>query len=328
MWCSTLGCIVTLILSLLAVPLAAGAQPAGKIWRIGVLSGIAGPESPRWAPFRQGLRELGYVEDQNLAIERRVSDGSAERLPDLAAELVRLKVDVIVAADNPATAAAQQVTSTIPIVMVLAMDPVRTGFVGSLARPGGNITGLTFQGTDIQGKALQLLKDAVPTASRVAVLWDATEPGRRIQATEAESAARALGLEVHLLEARSPAELDSLFTAMARERVDAVFVHPSQMLGTHRARIAALAAQSRLPTMGLTASWVEAGTLMAYSAKDSELFQRVASYVDKLLRGTQAADLPVEQPMKFTLIINLKTAKALGLTIPPTLLFQADEVIQ
>ena len=257
-----------------------------------------------------------------------MSGGSAERFPDLAAELVRLQVDVIVAEDNPAIAAAQRATSTIPIVMVLAMDPVRTGFVDSLAQPGGNITGLTVQGTDIQGKALQLLKDAVPTASRVAVLWDATEPGRRVQATEAEVAARALGLEVHLREVRSPAELDSLFTAMVRERVDAVLVHPSQIIGTHRARIAALAAQSRLPTMGVASWWGEAGDLMAYSARALDRFQRAASYVDKLLRGTKAADLPVEQPMTFNFVINLQTAKTLGLTIPPTLLFQADEVIQ
>jgi putative tryptophan/tyrosine transport system substrate-binding protein len=278
--------------------------------------------------FRQGLRALGYVEGQNLAIEWRLSGGQAERLPDLAAELVRLQVDVIVASDNPGTAAAQWATSTIPIVMVAAMDPVRTGFVGSLARPGGNITGLTAQGTDIQGKALQLFKDAVPTISRVAILWDPTEPGRQVQATEAEDAARALGLEVQLLGVRSPAELDSLFTAMARERVDAVLVHPSQMIGTHRARIAALAAQSRLPTMGPVGWWVEAGGLMSYGPRDLDLFQRAAYYVDKLLRGTKAADLPVEQPLKFELIINLQTAKTLGLTIPPPLLFQADKVIQ
>src|SRR5262245_24761198 len=328
MWGSAVGCIVTLVLSLLAAPHAAGAQPAGKVWRIGVLSGIMGPESPRWTSFRQGLRELGYVEGQNLVIEWRLSGGSAERFPDLAAELVRLKVDVIVAIDNPATAAAQRATSTIPIVMVLAVDPVHTGFVGSLARPGGNTTGLTAQATDIQGKALQFLKDAVPTASRVAVLWDATEPGRRIQATEAEVAARALGLEVHLWEVRSPAQLDSLFTAMVRERVDAVLVHPSQIIGTHRARIAALAVESRLPTVGVMAWWAEAGGLMSYGASDLERFQRAASYVDKLLRGTKAADLPVEQPMKFKFVINLKTAQTLGLTIPPTLLFQADEVIR
>ena len=328
MWGSTVGRIILLTLSLLAAPLATEAQPAGKVWRIGMLFGSTGPEHPRAASFREGLHELGYVEGQNIAFEWRLSDGRAERFPDLAAELVRIKVDVIVAGDNPAIAAAQHATSTIPIVMVLAMDPVRTGFVGSLARPGGNTTGLTVQATDLQGKALQLLKEAVPTVSRVAVLWDATEPGRQVQATEAEVAARALGLEVHLLGVRSPAELDTLFTAMARERVDAVLVHPSQIIGTHRARIAALAAQSRLPTMGVASWWVEAGGLMSYTARDLDLFQGAASYVDKILKGTKAADLPVQQPMRFTFIINLKTAQALGITIPPTLLFQADEVIQ
>jgi putative tryptophan/tyrosine transport system substrate-binding protein len=324
---NTVRLIVTL--ALLAAPLAVGAQPAGKVSRIGVLTGgIDTPESPRGTSFRQGLRALGYVEGQNLAIEWRMSGGQVDRLPDLAAELVRLKVDVIVATNNPAIAAAQRATSTIPIVMVLAMDPVRTGFVGSLARPGGNTTGLTSQATDIQGKALQLLKDAVPTVSRVAVLWVPTEPGRHVQASEVEEAARSLGLEVHLLELRSPAELDRLFTATARERVDAVLVHPSSMIGPHQARIAALATQSRLPTMGLERSWVEAGGLLSYSARGLDLFQRAASYVDKLLRGTQAADLPVEQPMQFQFVINLKTAQTLGLTIPPSVLFQADEVIQ
>ena len=323
----TLYAVTVVVLVLLTVPLAAGAQPAGKVWRIGILAG-APREEPRWAPFHQELRERGYVEGQNIAFEWRVSGGQAERFPDLAAELVRLKVDVIVAPTNPAIAAAQRATSTIPIVMVLAMDPVRTAFVGSLARPGGNITGLTVQGTDRQGKALQLLKDAMPTASRVAVLWDPTEPGRRMQATEAEDAARALGLEVHLLEARSPAELDSLFTAMARERVDAVLVHPSQMLWTHRARIAALAAQSRLPTMGVTSWWAEAGGLMSYGPNLVDQHRRAAYYVDRILKGTKPADLPVEQPMKFEFIINLTTAKALGITMPPSLLLLADEVIQ
>jgi putative ABC transport system substrate-binding protein len=321
----TVGFVVMLTL---AVPLAAEAQPAGKVWRIGVLTGIDTPESPRGTSFRQGLRALGYVEGQNITIEWRVSDGQAERLPGLAAELVRLKVDVIVAIGNVPIAAAQRATSTIPIVMVLAMDPVATGFVDSLARPGGNTTGLTSQGTDIQGKALQLLKDAVPTVSRVAVLWVPTEPGRHVQATEAEAAARTLGLEGHLLELRSPAELDRLFTAMARERVDAILVQPSLMIDPHLARIAALAAQGRLPTMGLTRSWVEAGGLLSYSAQGLDLFQRAASYVDKLLRGTQAADLPVEQPMKFQFVINLKTAQTLGLTLPPHLLYFADEVIR
>jgi putative tryptophan/tyrosine transport system substrate-binding protein len=327
----TLYAVTAVVLVLLTVPLAAGAPPAGKVWRIGVLGGrqaVASAESPGGASFRQGLRALGYVEGQNIVIEWRSSGGQVERLPDLATELVRLKVDVIVATDNPAIAAAQRATSTIPIVMVVAMDPVRTGFVDSLARPGGNTTGLTVQGTDVQGKALQLLKEAVPTVSRVAVFWDATEPGRLVQATEAEEAAHALGLEVHLLGMRSPAELESLFTVMARERVDAVLVHPSQMIGLHHTRLAALAAQSRLTTIGLTPAWVEAGGLMSYGPRSLDLYRRAASYVGKILHGTPAADLPGEQPLKFQLVINLKTAKALGLTPPPTLLIQADEVIQ
>jgi putative ABC transport system substrate-binding protein len=325
----TLCAVTVMVLALLAAPLAVQAQPAGKVWRIGVLTaGIATAASPRGVAFRQRLRALGYVEGQNLTLEWRSSGGQAARVPDLAAELVRLQVDVIVATDNPAIAAAQHATSTIPIVMVVATDPVRTGFVGSLARPGGNTTGLTVQGTDLQGKALQLLKEAVPTVSRVAVLWVPTEPGRQVQATEAAEAARALGLEVHLLELRSPAELETLFTAMVRERVDAVLVQAAQMIGTHRERLAALAAQHRLPTIGVASWWSEAGGLMSYSAQDLDLFQRAASYVDKILRGTPTAELPVEQPMKFTLRINLKTAEALRLTLPPSLLFQADEVMR
>ena len=326
-----LGAVTVVALVLLAVSPAVYAQPASKVWRIGVLGGrqaVASAESPGGVSFRQGLRALGYVEGQNIVIEWRSSGGQVERLPDLAAELVRLKVDALVATDNPAIATAQRATSTIPIVMVQATDPVRTGFVDSLARPGSNVTGLTVQGTDVQGKALQLLKEAVPTVSRVAVLWAPTEPGRQVQATEAAEAARALGLEAHLLEVRSPAELDGLFTAMAHERVDAVLVQGSQMFGPHHTRIVALAAQSRLPTMGLNRAWVEEGGLMSYGARDLDLFQRAASYVDKLLRGTPATELPVEQPMKFRLMINLKTATTLGLTIPPSLLFQADEVIR
>ena len=212
-WTTYLGALA-LSLVFLAAPPAVEAQ-AGKVWRIGVLTGAPTGESPRWAPFREALREFGYVEGQNIALEWRPSGGKAERFPDLAAELVRLKVDVIVADGNPAIAAAQRATRTIPIVMVLAMDPVASGFAGSLARPGGNITGLSVQATDLHGKTLQLLKEAVPTASRVAVLWDPTEPGRELQAKEAEVAARALGLQAQLLEARGPAELDSVFAAMA-----------------------------------------------------------------------------------------------------------------
>ena len=290
-------CVVTgVVLVLLAAPLAGQAQPAGKVWRIGVLSGRITAEPPNGMVFRKGLRELGYVEGQNIAIEWRVSGGSAERLPALAAELVRLPVDVIVASDNPGTAAAQQATSTIPIVMVGAMDPVRTGFVASLARPGGNTTGMSYQATDIQGKALQLLKDAVPTAARVAVLWDPTEPGRQEQATEAESAARALELEVHLLGVRSPDELGSLFTAMARERVDAVLVHPSQMIWVHRARIVALAAQSRLPTMGVVSWWAEAGGFLSYGANIIERYQRPHSTSTSSCAGRRRRTCPWSNP--------------------------------
>ena len=321
--------LVALALSLVLFAAPAVEAQTGKVWRIGVLTGAATAESsPRWAPFREALREFGYVEGQNIALEWRASGGRAERLPDLAAELVRLKVDVIVAADNPATAAAQKATRTIPIVMVLAMDPVASGFAGSLARPGGNITGLTVQATDLQGKTLQLLNEAVPTASRVAVLWDPTEPGRQVQAKEAEVAARALGLQPQLLEARGAAELDSVFAAMARQKPDAVLVHPSQMIFAHRARIAELAARSRLPAMGTVRWFPEAGGLLSYGGRDSDRFQRAAHYVHRLLKGAKPAELPIEQPTKFELVINMKTAKRLGVTVPQSLLLQADLVIE
>ena len=324
MICSALA----LVLALFSMPLEGEAQQTGKMWRIGVLTGTAAAESPRWEPFLEALRELGYVEGRNIAIEWRPSGGRAERFPGLAADLVRRKVDVIVAGDNAAIAAAQTATGTIPIVMVLAMDPVASGFAGSLAQPGGNITGLTVQATDLQGKTLQLLKEVVPTASRVAVLWDPTEQGRQIQAAEAEVAGRALGLHVSLVQARGPAALDGLFTAMARDRVHAVLVHPSQMIGIHRARIAELAAKSRLPAMGLVRWFPEAGGLLSYGGRDSDRFQRAAHYVDKILKGVKPAHLPIEQPTKFELVINMKTAKRLGLTIPPSLLLQADLVIE
>ena len=315
------------ILSLLAPPLAVEAQPTEKVWRIGVLTGTA-REAPRAAPFLEGLRRLGYVEGQNIILEWRVSGGRAERFPDLAAELVRLKVDVIVATDNPAIAAAQKATKTIPIVMVLAQDPVASGFARSLVRPGGNITGLTVQGTELQGKQLQILKEAVPTASRVGILWVPSEPGRHLQVREAEVAARELRLQVRLVEARDPAELDTLFAVMAREKLDAVFVQASQLTSAHRARIAELAAKYRLPSIGPVPWYVEAGGLLAYGGKDSDRFERAAYYVAKILSGATPADLPIEQVTRFELKINLKTAKALGLTIPQTLLLRADEIIQ
>jgi len=231
--------------SIFAAPLAVRAQQTGKVWRIGVLSGSP-PE--RWKPFHDSLRGLGYVEGQNIAFEWRLSGGRAERFPDLAADLVRLKVDVIVASDNPAIAAAQRATKTIPVVMVGSMDPVTSGFAESLARPGGNITGQTVQGTDLQGKLLQILKEAVPAISRVGILWVPTELGREVQAKEAERTARVLGVQPRLMEVRDAAELDGVFATMAREKVDAVQIHPSQLTFAHRVRIAELAAKNRLPS--------------------------------------------------------------------------------
>ncbi len=309
----------------LVVPLAV-AQPAGKVYRIGVLTAQT-PEGSHADAFRRGLRELGYVEGQNIATEWR-SAHSSEQFPDLAAELVRLRVDVIVASNNPAIQAAQRATKTIPIVMVFAADPVSLGFVASLARPGGNITGLTSQANELQGKRLQLLKETVTNLSRVAVLWDPTEPGRRAQVGEVEAAARAAGVRLRLLEARSPSELDSAFVAMIKEGTRAVLVQASSMLLAQRARIAEAAVKSGLPAMFLAREWVEAGGLMSYSANITDLYRRAAYFVVKILKGAKPSDLPVEQPTKFELVINLKTAKALGLTIPQSVLFRADEVIQ
>ena len=344
-----IGLAVVLAVSGILTPLAAHAQQAGKMWQIGVLSNTS-PDAPRWMPFREGLRESGYIEGQNIAFEWRSSYGRTERYTDLANDLLRLKVDVIVAVDNPTIAAAQKATRTTPIVMILAMDPVTSGFVGSLARPGGNITGLSTQSAETQGKTLQLLKEAVPSISRVGILWDPTEPGRLEVAREAEGAARALGLHVQLVGARRPADLESVFAAMARDGVDGVLVQSSQMIGQHRPRIAELAIKHRLPTIGIARWFTEPGPaqaanrsetpvpvdrflrspggLLSYGPSYSAQYRRAAQYVAKLLGGSKAADLPVEQPTKFELVINLKTAKALGLTIPQSLLLRADQVIE
>ena len=311
---------------LLGALIVADAQQAGKVWRIGVLSSMS-PDAPRWAPFRESLRRLGYVEGQNIVLEWRASGFRAERFPDLAAEFVRRKVDILVATDNPAIAAAQNATKTIPIVMVLAQDPVASGFARSLARPGGNLTGLTVQGTDLQGKGLQILKEAVPTISRVGILWVPVEHGRDVQAKEAQVAAQALGLKAHLVEVRHAAELERAFATMAQEKLDALRVQPSQMTYAHREQIAQVAAKNRLPSLG-PAWWVEAGGLLAYGGKESDRFERAAHYVVKILNGQSPADLPIEQVTVFELKINLKTAKALGLTIPPSLLLRADQIIE
>jgi ABC-type uncharacterized transport system substrate-binding protein len=319
--------VIPLATSMLFVAmLTAEAQQLPKVPRIGVLGAQwlgPGPDNA----FRDGLRQFGYVEGKNLAIEWRGTQARAERFPELAADLVRLKVEVIVATNNPAVAAAQKATTTIPIVMVLATDPVRLGFVASLARPAGNITGLTMQTPDIAGKRLELLKEAVPNLTRVAVLWDPTESGRRELVKDTEVAALRLGLQLQTVEARNDREIGSAFTAMTRERVGAVLVYGSSMLAAHRATIAELAVKSRLPTMSVAREWMDAGFVMSYGTNLNDMYRRAPYFVDKILKGAKPADLPVEQPTKFELVINVKTAKALSLTISPSLLLRADQVI-
>ena len=312
----------TLTGGLLAAPIAAGAQPVGKVFRIGSL-GAGTPDA-----LRQSLREAGYVEGPNLVIEWRDAGGKPERFDDLAAELVRLKVDVIVAANPAATLAAKRATASIPIVMVNTPDPVQLGLVASLGRPGGNITGTTTLSADVSVKQLELLKEAVPRALRFAILGNPTNPWHPLAVKGAEAAARLLAVQLQIQEARSRKELDEAFAVMSRDRADAVVVLADPMIFFYRTRVADLAAKRRLPAMYGVRGHVDAGGLMSYWANQAELYQRVASYVDRILKGAKPADLPVEQPSKFELVINLKTAKALGLTIPPSVLARADQVIE
>jgi ABC-type uncharacterized transport system substrate-binding protein len=331
MWCSAVGGIVTLILSLLMAPLTSQAQPAAHVPRLGLLipSAVSAVAS-RLEAFRHGLRDLGYVEGRTITLEYRFADGQADRLPALVAELVRLPVDVLVADGTVALRAAQHATTTIPIVMAVSGDPVGAGLVASLARPGGNITGLSSRAPEVSGKRLEFLKEAVPHLSRVAALWHRDAPvGPYLKETEA--AAQALGLQLHALEVRSPDEFDQAFAAMTRAQADALLVLPSAQFFSHQRvaeRVAELATTHQLPTMFGNREVVEAGGLMSYGPNYDEFYRRAATYVDKILKGTTPADLPVEQPMKFELVLNLKTAKALGITIPPILLFQADAVLQ
>jgi len=316
---------------LLAAPLSAEAQPAAKAYRIGLLGGSP-PNSPggqrSWERFFQGMRELGYVEGQNILVEGRFYGDRTDRLPALAAELVQLKMDVIVAGVTPAPEAAQRATSTIPIVMAMHPDPVGSGLVASLARPGGNVTGLSTLSPELVGKRLQLLKEAVPGISRVAVLSNPTAPPQALELREAEVAARSLKVQLQVLQARAPGDFASAFSAMTKGRAGGLIALGSSMFFAHRTRIVELAAQSRLPAIYMLKEFAEAGGLMAYAPNLRESFRRAATYVDKILKGAKPADLPVEQPTKFELVINLKTAKALGLTIPQSLLLRADELIQ
>ena len=320
------------VIFLLAAPVPSSGQQPAKVYRIGCLGGSA-PATPEferlWGPFREGLRERGYIEGQNFLIEYRWTGGQVERSLSLAAELVSLKVDLIVAAGNPRALAAKQATSAIPIVMVYVLDPVKAGLVASLARPGGNVTGVTMDaGLEIVGKHLQLLKEAVPTVSRVAVLSNPVHLVSAAILRETQAAAKALGVTPQFYEVRDPTELDGTFAAMTKARADALLVLPHPFIYVHARRIAALAAQSRLPAMYAFRETVEAGGLMAYAVNVPDMFRRAATYVDKILKGAKPADLPVERPTKFELVINLKTAKALGLTIPQSVLIRADEVIQ
>jgi len=316
---------------LLAAPLSAEAQQAAKVPRIGWPNANQALASWAQEAFLQGLRDLGYVPGRNVVIEYRDAGGKLERLPALAAELVALRVDVILAGGTPQALAAKQATKTIPIVFTGVGDPVAIGLVTSLARPGGNLTGLSLLGPELVAKRLELLTQAVPGVRRVALLW---QPGVVREAADrdtlkgADVAARALGVQLHVVEARAPADIDRAFADMTRAHAEAVTVLGGAMLNSERRRLADLAAKNRLPAVYPAREYVDAGGLMAYGPNAADLFRRAATYVDKILKGAKPADLPIEQPTKFELLINLKTAKALGLTIPTALLARADEVIQ
>src|SRR6266478_4536715 len=319
------------ILILAAVHLAHAQQPK-KVPRIGYMSGSGDPKTPGFQveAFRQGLHDLGYIEGKNIVVEYRYIEGGLDSVPGLVAELVRLKVDVLVATVTETIRVAKQATETIPIVMVSPTDPVAAGFVDSLARPGGNITGVVRFTRELSSKRLELLKEAVPRISRVGVLWDGNAaPGPAIAFKEYEAAAHSLKLEFQSLEVRGPdPDVDSAFQAAAKGRANALIVVRNRVVDRHSKRIVDLAIKNRLPSVWEGSEFVEAGGLMSYSSDDPANFRRVATYVDKILKGAKPADLPVEQPTKFEFVINLKTAKQIGVTIPQSLLYRADKVIK
>jgi putative ABC transport system substrate-binding protein len=326
-----IGLAVVLALSLFAAPLAAeGQNKAGKVSRIGFLFyGAPGPSAEVDA-FRQGLRELGYIEGQNVTIDYRFASGQVERLPELATELARLKVDVIVTPNTPAAMAAKQATSTIPIVFAVVADPVGAGLMANFARPGGNITGLSSISVQLGGKRLELLKEVAPKASRLAVLYNPSDRSNVLMLKELQESAPALGLTVHSLEVRAPGEFEGAFAAMTRERAHALFVAAGVLTLEQRNRKALvdLATKSRIPAMWGHRQFVEAGGLMSYAVNFYDQLRRAAIYVDKILKGAKPGDLPVEQPTRYELVINLTAAKALGLRIPQSLLGRADQVIE
>jgi putative ABC transport system substrate-binding protein len=324
---ATAGIVVALALSTGVAPPAADAQPAGKVYRIGMLEAIpAARNAANLDALHQGLRELGYVEGRNLVIEYRSADGRAERFPDLAAELVRLGIDLIVTRGTPATRAAKEATETIPVVMATMGSP--SPIVASFANPGGNITGMTTYSTELIGKRIELLKEMVPRLSRVALLHNMGNPAVPPEWEETKTAARSLGLQAELLDVRSQADLDRAFELAIRKRVDALLVGADGLTQLHQQTIVDWVARNRLPAAYPARDFVEAGGLFAYAVSYPDLYFRFARFIDKIFKGAKPGDLPIEQPTKFELVINLKTAQALGLTIPQSVLVRADEVFQ
>jgi putative ABC transport system substrate-binding protein len=320
--------LLTSLAGALAAPLVAGAQVARKSARVAFITTTSPENSTSAAAFRQRLAELGYVEGQNIVLEWRWGGGKTDRFPAFAAEVVRLPVDVIVAANTPAGVAAKKATQTIPIVIATMVDPVGDGFVTSLARPGGNITGLTLTTPELTAKRLQLLKEAIPTMSRVAYLADRNAGGYKPTRLAAETTARSLGVQLQVQEVGAPGDIDAAFASMIRQGADATLVPSGTMLYANRALVAELAQKRRLPTICAEREHADAGCLLSYGARIRDVFRSAADFVDRILKGARPADLPVQEPTTFELVINLKTAKALGLTIPPSLLARADQVIE
>ena len=317
---------VAIVLAAITPSLGAQAQQSGKVYRIGFLSGSTREALPLWS-FRESLRELGYVHGKNIAVEYRFAEDRNEQLPGLASELVRSQMDLIVTHATPAARAAKQATSTIPIIMVATGDPVGTGLVASLARPGGNITGLSIIDVGLAAKRLELLRGALPKLSRVAVLRNPANPGGQAQSKETEAAARSLGIEPQVVNVQDPRELKSAFAVIANAHVDALTVLADPMFLSHKKEIGDLAMAQRLPTVFARNENVDAGGLMSYGANLADLYRQASTYVDKILKGARPADLPVQEPTRMYLVVNLKTAKALGLTIPQSVLARADQII-
>ncbi len=324
-----IGLAVLLIVGFTFTPLTTEAQQSPKVYRLGVLDFVPlASNAANLGALRQGLSELGYAEGQNLIIEYRSADGRADRFSTLAAELVRLKVDVIVTRGTPAALAAKHATGTIPIVMAASSNPVGTGAVGSLAHPGGNVTGLSALGTDMQGKPIEMLRELLPQIVRVAFLFNMSNAGLQANWKVAEHDARSVGLQPQLLDVRTGRDLEPAFDAAVKQRAGAVIIGLDTLTQAHRGQIIEALARRRLPAMSREREFVDAGGLMSYGVNYPDQYRRAAAYVDKILRGAKPGDLPVEQPTKFELVINMKTAKALGLTVPQTLLLRADQVIE